>query len=97
MSLVEAGADVNAVNNGGWMPLHYAMRGGEGCNDPALVEWLVRRGGLLEFGISSDSRTPSPQLAHGAQHRTQPLSSQLSDLFPHPAALSPTAHHMFQG
>ena len=60
MSLVEAGADVNAVNNGGWTPLHYAMRGGEGCNDPALVEWLVRRGGLLEFGISSDSRTPSP-------------------------------------
>jgi ankyrin repeat protein len=53
MALVQAGADVNAVNNGGWTALHYALRGGEGCNDPALVEWLVRRELRCEIIMSS--------------------------------------------
>ncbi len=40
--LIASGADINATNNGSWTPLQYALRGGEGFNDPHFVEWMVR-------------------------------------------------------
>ena len=35
-----------------------------------------------------------PQLEKGAKRTSQPLTSKLSDVYPHPAALTPHAHGM---
>ena len=40
--LLTAGAALDATNNGGWTPLQYAIRGGEGVCDPDFVAWMVR-------------------------------------------------------
>ena len=40
--LLAAGAELDATNNGGWTPLQYAIRGGEGYCDPDFVAWMVR-------------------------------------------------------
>ena len=39
--LLAAGAELDAVNNGGWTPLQYAIRGGEGFCDADFVAWMV--------------------------------------------------------
>jgi len=46
--LIAAGAQSGAVNNGGWTPLAYALRGGEGFNQPAVADLLREHGGVQE-------------------------------------------------
>ena len=91
--LLAAGADLNGTNNGGWTPLQYAIRGGEGYCDPEFVAWMVRAAAAVAQRRADTGRC-LPQLEKGAKRTPQPLTSKLSDVYPHPAALTPHAHGM---
>ena len=96
--LLAAGAELDAENNGGWTPLQYAIRGGEGYCNPEFVAWLVRAAAALSRGrADAFAAVPRSQLEKGAKRTPQPLTSKLSDVYPHPAALAPHAHGMMQG
>ena len=53
--LLAAGAELDAENNGGWTPLQYAIRGGEGYCDPEFVAWMVRAAAALAHGRADDA------------------------------------------
>ena len=93
--LLAAGAELDAVNNGGWTPLQYAIRGGEGYSDPEFVEWLVRAS--HRWRLRSGTDVVRAQMSKGAKRTPQPMSCSLRDVFPHPAALAPHAHRIMQG
>ena len=56
--LIEAGADVNAASEYGWVPLHYAAA----PESPAVAELLVRHGADVN-AVNGDGRTPLHQAA----------------------------------
>lgn len=67
--LVEAGADVNARQHGGWRPLHGAAANG----DRALVEFLLARG--AERGAKNDAGITAAAIARERGHEA--LASSL--------------------
>jgi len=107
--LLQAGADASAKNAYGSTPLHVACaaRASEACK--ALVAAgaginAVNNGGWtpLHYAIRGGEHFNDPSLiqwlvSHGAKSMPQPMSSAVTDVYPHPAAMSPTAHGMFQG
>jgi ankyrin repeat protein len=61
--LLAAGADLNGANNGGWTPLQYAIRGGEGYCDPEFVAWMVRAAAAVAQRRADTGRSPLPPAA----------------------------------
>ena len=68
-ALVEKGADVNAANDLGMTPMHYAVQRG----NERLIEYLASKGGRFDLK-NKQGRTPA-ELARG---RTAALISKLT-------------------
>lgn len=107
--LLAAGAQVDARNCYGSTPLHLACVSGareaaEALRCAGADFDATNNGGWtpLHYALRggegfNDAATVEWLMQRGAQRTPQPTTSACAHVYPHPAALSPTGHSMFQG